>query len=111
MKHTPTTHTQTPPAAAEQDGRKWWFLFALKKTLCCEHSVLYLGPEYPSVVPDGWNKDFQLVISSVRVVISGVLPITLSPVMLTSGKREHLHHFKGPLPHITKVLILACINM
>lgn len=38
------------------------------------HSVLQLGPEYPGiVVPDGWNKDSQLSINCVWVVISDEL--------------------------------------
>lgn len=33
-------------------------------------------PKYLSVVPASWNKDFQLALNCVWVIISGGLPIT-----------------------------------
>lgn len=38
-------------------------------------SVLYLGPEYRSIVPVDWYKEFQLVINYVLLIISGALPL------------------------------------
>lgn len=45
------------------------------KNTCLVFSVLYLGPEYWSVVPVDWYKEFRLVINYVLLIISGAFPL------------------------------------
>lgn len=54
----------------------------LFKTPCSKHLVLHLGPKYLSVILVSWNKDFQLAINCLQVVISGGLPIAVETTLI-----------------------------
>lgn len=68
---------QKPPTAALNQDIRIYFL--LLKVLFSKCSVLPLNLEYLSIVLDNWNKDFQLAINYVGVLISSGLPVIPIP--------------------------------
>lgn len=60
------------------------YMVSAFKTTCFLLSVLYLGPEYQSVVTVDWYKEFALAINYLLLIISGAFPINSN----TTGKNS-----------------------